>query len=71
MIAGIFKQKENSMSELKSCPKGAEHKAHMCQLKHEGRIEEMDKHSAQPKFVCNKCGAKADEEGYLCNPRPI
>ena len=59
------------MSELKSCPKGAEHKAHMCQLKHEGRIEEMDKHSAQPKFVCNKCGAKADEEGYLCNPRPI
>ena len=59
------------MSGLKSCPKGAEHKAHMCRLKHEGRIEEMDKHSAQPKFVCNKCGAKADEEEYLCNPRPI
>ena len=43
----------------------------MCQLEHEGRIEEIDQHSAHPKFVCNRCGSKADEEGYLCNPRPI
>lgn len=71
MIAGILTAKEKPMSELKSCPNPVEHKAHMCQLKHEGRIEEMDKHSARPKFVCNKCAAKADEEGYLCNPRPV
>lgn len=59
------------MSEYKGCPKPEEHKAHMCQLKHEGRIEEIDKHSAKPKFICNRCQAKADQEDYLCNPRPL
>jgi hypothetical protein len=59
------------MSETESCPKPAAHKAHMCQLKAEGRIEEIDKHSASPKFACNRCGAKADDEGYLCQPRPL
>ena len=41
------------MSENESCPtctKPEEHKAHMCQLKQEGRIEEIDRHSAKPKF---------------------
>jgi len=61
------------MSEKESCPTPKGHKAHMCQLKAEGRIEDIDRHSAKPKFVCNKCGAgaKADEDGYLCNPRPL
>lgn len=59
------------MSEYKGCPKPDQHTAHMCQLKHEGSIEEMDKHSAKPKFICNKCQAKADAEDYLCNPRPL
>lgn len=59
------------MNEKESCPTPAEHKKHMCQLKHEGNIEEMDKRSARPKFICNRCQAKADDEGYLCNPRPI
>jgi len=54
-----------------SCPTPREHKAHMCQLKHEGSMEEIDRHSAHPKFACNKCGSKADEEGYLCQPRPL
>ncbi len=59
------------MSEVGSCPKPEGHKAHMCQLKAEGRIEEIDKHSANPKFACNRCGAKADDEGYLCQPRAL
>lgn len=59
------------MSETESCPKPTEHKAHMCQLKAEGRSEEIDRHSADAKFVCNRCGAQADEEGFLCTPRPI
>ncbi len=59
------------MSEQESCATPTGHKAHMCQLKHEGRIEEIDRYSAKPKFACNKCGAKADEECYLCNPRPL
>lgn len=59
------------MSELKECPKPTEHKAHMCQLKREGKVEEIDLHSSKPKFICNRCQAKADEEGYLCTPRPL
>ena len=61
------------MSENESCPTCSpkEHKAHMCQLKQEGRMEEIDLHSAKPKFACNKCGSKADEEGYLCQPRAL
>jgi hypothetical protein len=43
----------------------------MCQLKAEGRMEEIDRHAASPKFVCNKCGAKADDSGYLCQPREL
>ena len=58
------------MSENESCPKPGEHKKHMCQLKHQGCIEEMDRISANPKFVCNKCGANAESEEYLCSPRP-
>ena len=61
------------MSENESCPTCSpkEHKAHMCQLKQEGRMEEIDRHSAKPKFACNKCGSKADEDVYLCQPRAL
>jgi hypothetical protein len=59
------------MNENESCPSPTEHKTHMCQLKQEGNIEEMDRHSANPSFACDKCGAKAEAEAYLCNPRPL
>lgn len=59
------------MNEKESCPTPQAHKAHMCQLKAEGNIEEMDRHSAKPKFVCNRCGAKAEDEVYLCQPRAL
>ena len=59
------------MSENESCPKPTEHKAHMCQLRAEGNIEEIDRHSAKPTHACNKCGAKADDAGYLCQPREL
>ena len=58
------------MNGNESCPKPGEHAKHMCQLKHEGNIEEMDRISANPKFVCNRCGANAECEANLCNPRP-
>jgi hypothetical protein len=70
-VPSISTLKETIMSEKDSCSTPQEHKVHMCQLKQEGKIEEIDRHSAKPKFVCNKCGAKADDEGYLCNPRPL
>lgn len=59
------------MTEKETCTEPKKHPAHMCQLSQEGRIEEMDKHSAKPNFVCNRCRAKADTEDYLCNPRPL
>jgi hypothetical protein len=43
----------------------------MCRLKQEGMMEEIDRHSARPRMVCSKCGAKADDAAYLCNPRPL
>lgn len=58
------------MSEEK-CPTPKEHQAHMCQLKSAGRMEEIDLHLAKPTVVCGKCGARADEGAYLCNPRPL
>ena len=59
------------MNENESCPTPAEHKVHMCQLKAEGRMEEIDRHEAHPKFACNKCGAKAEDAGFLCQPREL
>jgi hypothetical protein len=44
---------------------------HMCRLKQEGMMEEIDRHSARPRVICSKCGAKADDAAYLCNPRPL
>jgi len=71
MLLGIPTRKEKAMAQSESCPTPKEHKKHMCQLKAEGEMEEIDRHSAKPNFVCNRCGAKADEEGYLCQPRPL
>ncbi|GFO53429.1 hypothetical protein GMSM_04360 [Geomonas sp. Red276] len=59
------------MSETESCTKPGEHKAHMCQLRAEGKLEEIDRHSKDPKFTCNRCGAEADEADYLCQPREL
>ncbi|MCM0080770.1 hypothetical protein L4X63_04120 [Geomonas sp. Red32] len=59
------------MSETESCAKPGEHKVHMCQLRAEGKLEEIDRHSEDPKFACNRCGAEADESGYLCQPREL
>lgn len=64
------RNKEETMSEYKDCS-SPEHKKHMCQLKAEGNIEELDRHAANPKFACNRCGAKAEAEGYLCQPRQL
>jgi hypothetical protein len=43
----------------------------MCAMKRKGMMEEIDRHSAHPTVVCNRCGAKADDAGFLCTPRPL
>lgn len=59
------------MSDKAKCPKPDEHTMHMCKLRHKGLLEEIDRHSAKPTVICTKCGARADEAAYLCNPRPL
>jgi hypothetical protein len=34
-------------------------------------MEELDRRASRPTVVCTKCGAKADQAAYLCNPRPL
>ncbi len=43
----------------------------MCELKARGLLEEMDRRSTRPTVVCGKCGAKANHENHLHNPRPL
>jgi hypothetical protein len=59
------------MNDKEKCPSPGEHKLHMCKLQEKGLMEEIDRHSAKPTVICNKCRAKADEATYLCNPRPL
>ena len=43
----------------------------MCELRAKGLMEEIDRRSTNPTVVCGKCGIKADDPGYLHNPRPL
>ncbi|SHJ45547.1 hypothetical protein SAMN02745165_02433 [Malonomonas rubra DSM 5091] len=43
----------------------------MCQLKAQGLMEEIDRRSDKPEFVCGKCRAKANRAEDLHNPRPL
>lgn len=59
------------MGEKEKCEKPAGHKAHMCKLKKDGMLEEVDLHELSPIVYCKKCNAKADDPSYLCNPRAL
>jgi hypothetical protein len=59
------------MTEKEKCPRPSGHKLHMCAMKQQGLMEEIDKHSAHPTVVCSRCGAKANSAEYLCTPRPL
>ena len=47
------------------------HDLHLCKLRQKGMMEELDRRSNRPTVVCSKCGAKANEERDLCQPRPL
>lgn len=52
------------------CTNPENHSAHICQLEQAGKTEELNKLQENPRFVCNNCGKKANEEGALCSPGP-
>ena len=43
----------------------------ICKLNKDGKIEEIDALSAKPIVYCNKCRAKANDPGSVCNPRTL
>ena len=59
------------MGEQEKREKPAGQKVHMCKLKKDGNLEEIDLREANPIVYCNKCKAKAGDPLYLCNPRTL
>jgi hypothetical protein len=59
------------MNHEEKGPRPGEHATHMCKLRQQGMMEELDRRSSRPTVVCTKCGAKANQAAYLCNPRPL
>ncbi|HLO25071.1 MAG TPA: hypothetical protein VK187_03090 [Geobacteraceae bacterium] len=59
------------MSDNERCSRSGVRPTHMCELKQQGMMEEIDRRSCRPTVVCTKCGARANEAAYLCNPRPL
>ena len=43
----------------------------MCELQSAGEMEEFDRRSNKPQFVCGKCRRKANLAEYLHNPLPL
>ncbi len=59
------------MSDKEKSTKHEERHPHLCKLRKEGLMQEIDRCSAHPLFICCKCGAKADRAEFLCQPRPL
>jgi len=59
------------MGDQEKCEKPLKHKVHLCKLNKDGKLDEVETHSAKPIVFCNKCKAKANDPSYLCNPRTL
>lgn len=53
------------------CKNPENHKMHLCELQADGKADKAAKLQDNPKFVCNNCGQKANQEGALCAPGPL
>ena len=65
---------EGSILTMSDKEKSSQHEGrppHLCKLRQEGLMEEIDRCSAHPTVICCKCGAKADRAEYLCQPRSL
>ena len=52
------------------CKNPANHEAHICELKTAGKTDDIERLQTNSSYVCNNCGAEANEEGALCAPGP-
>jgi len=53
------------------CKNPDNHKNHICELKAAGETAEVERLQKDARFVCQNCGAEANEIGALCAPGPI
>lgn len=61
------------MSDLpkNDCKGPAEHWLHICQLRKDGKKDEVTELMADPGFICLNCNAVARYAKNLCNPSPF
>lgn len=50
------------------CKDPAGHRLHICQLRHEGRDEDVAELMMDPGHTCLNCNAVAKDPKNLCNP---
>ena len=55
----------------KGSSKEKKEKTTICKLKKKGKKEKIESLAKNPAFVCDKCGAKADEKARLCKPKAM
>lgn len=53
------------------CTNRANHENHICELIKNEQRDKVEKLTVHPRFICNNCGQKANQEGALCAPGPF
>lgn len=53
------------------CKDPAGHWLHICELRKEGKLEELTGLMADPGHTCHNCNAVAKHSENLCNPSPF
>ncbi len=64
-------EKKNRRSTDSSCRKPEGHGEHMCLLMEKGKTAEVARRASNPAFVCQNCGARANQKEDVCNPEPL
>lgn len=59
------------MSEPAGCTNREQHDLHICQLRKQGRREELAARTGAPGYICHNCNAAANRAEDLCNPSPF
>ncbi len=63
--------KNDQEKTYNECKGPGAHREHLCLLMEQGRTREVNERAQHPAFVCRNCGARADEQKDLCNPKPL
>jgi len=62
---------EKKQKSYSACEGPERHGDHLCLLMERGMTGEVRRRSSRPAYVCDNCGARADEAKDLCNPQPL